>query len=80
MKLVPYDVNKVTDYHKKSKLLDILDEFRDSDYDCVKIENYDHVSAYSCAASFVKSIKRYHYDNIQAVARKGEVFLIKIKQ
>lgn len=79
MTLVPYDANKIGCYHKKTKLLKILDEFRDSDYDCVKVENYDHKDAYSCTASLSCSIKRYHYDNIRAVTCRGEVFLVKVQ-
>ena len=79
MTLVPYDANKIGCYHKKTKLLKILDEFRDSDYDCVKVENYDHKDAYSRTASLSCSIKRYHYDGIRAVTHRGEVFLVKIQ-
>lgn len=78
MKLIPYDKSKLGSIsYARTKNYKILQEFIDSDYDCVKVENYSHKDAKGCNWCLSASIKRYHLDGIKCVLRNGEVFLIK---
>ena len=80
MNLVAYDKKKLDNLYgyKRTKWLKIIDEFVESDMDCVKLENFSHKTSTSCTAALKVAIKRYHKAGIQAIERNGEVFLIKI--
>lgn len=79
MKLIPYKKENLTNvkYYKKSDILVLLEEFAESDLDCVKVEGWTHKNASSCMSSFRNAIARYKMANIRCVARDKEVFLIK---
>ena len=78
MKLVPYDIKKISGAVYRSDNRSIIEEFIHSPYDCVKIEEYTHKSAESCSASLNKSIRMFGYeDKVSVTRRKDEVFLIK---
>lgn len=78
MYITPYSKSKLqTSNYQKCKLQKILEVFRDSNMDCVKVEGWEHKDANTCAASFMNSIKRFNIKGIRAISRKGEVFLIK---
>ena len=79
MKLTPY--NKKDLYingYKRTKNIRIIDEFVNSEYDCVKVEGWSHGEAFHHAASLNMTIKRMNKSGIKAVSRKGEVFLVKL--
>lgn len=77
MKLVPYDVNELGSYYRKTKNLKLLNEFADSGLDCAKVEDFTQKDARSCASALSKAIKHFRFGNIQVVTRKGCVFLVK---
>lgn len=77
MKLVPYDASKVAKHTKVTDLFKTLEEFANSTYDCVKIEDYPHVSAEACYGAFHNAIKRYHMEGIRCFRRGKNVFLIR---
>ena len=74
MKLVA--ANK-KDISPRSKWMELLDEFAESDLDCVKVEGYTNKDANSCMASIYNTIKRNHKDKIKVITRDNEVFLVK---
>lgn len=79
MKIVPYDIKKISGVVYRSDNRSIIEEFIHSPYDCVKIEEYTHKSAESCRASLSKSVHNFGYeDRVSVMRRKDEVFLIKI--
>ena len=80
MKMVAYDKKELENVmsYKRTKWSEFLDEFAESDLDCVKIEEYEHTSVYSCAAALNKAIGRFHKDNMKAIVHNGELFLMKI--
>lgn len=81
MNLVPCDLRSIKNAVglKGTKNYDIIMEFVESDYDCVKVQGWTHTTPYSCAASFNASIERFHKGGIKAVTHDGEVYLVKIK-
>ena len=79
MKLVPYNVEKLRAGFKRTKNQTILEEFANSDYDCVEIKDFSHKNAKSCSSCLSLSVKRFGYQNIRVVQRGNQVFLIKVK-
>lgn len=77
MYIEKYNRNELGNSFKRCKNQEILEEFQNSEYDCVKVKAWNHNSAYACTTSLNMSIKRYKIMNIRAITRKGEVFLIK---
>lgn len=81
MKLTPYNISKLGEIrsYAKSNNLKMLEEFANSNYDCVKVEDYPHKTATGCYTSFCKSIKRFNMTGIKVCIRGGDVFLVKVK-
>lgn len=79
MRLVPADINKVrkTGY-KRTKNLELLLEFEESNLDCVEIVDYHHKSSSSCESSIANSIKNFGFDFIKVVVVDKRVYLIKL--
>lgn len=79
MKMVPYDPKNVPThmYYKTTKILGYLEEFRSSGLTCVKLEDYPYKNSKSCAAAFKNAAKRFDMNNIDAITRIGEVYLIR---
>ena len=78
MKMIPYEWEKVR-YYKKTKNLEILEEFVNSGLECAKIEGYPHKNAKSAQSCLYSSMKRFGIDGIAIVVRKGNLFLLKTK-
>lgn len=79
MKLVPYDKTKLGgSFYKRTNNLKILEEFVDSDYDCVEVREYNHSKPAHCSSSLANTIKRFKMNNLRAILRDGHVYLIKI--
>lgn len=76
MKLVSVDTipERKKGYTKWSA---ILDEFMNSDATIVRLEGWTNKDAYSCQSSIHKAINTYRLDGVQAMARNGEVYLVK---
>lgn len=77
MKLVPYDIDKVSRHIKRTKLLAVLEEFDRSGLDCVKVEDHDYGNAKSGVNAFNVAAKRFGMMHIHAIQRKGMIFLIR---
>ena len=77
MTLIPYDKKKLGIIYNKTKNLELLEEFLNSDYDCVRVNGYTHKTADCCAKCLRGSIKRFGLKGISVITRKNEVFLIK---
>lgn len=78
MTLIPYDKQKlnITGY-TATKNMKILEEFLNSEYDCVRVDGYTQKTAHSCGNALRQSIKRFGFNGIEVAVRKNEVFLIK---
>lgn len=79
MRLTPYKKEKMPNIggYKKTEIHSLLDEFAESDLDCVKIEGWTHKNASSCMSSFRSAINRYKMSGIRCAVRNKEVYLIK---
>ena len=78
MNLVAYDRKKLdVRSYVYGKNMELIEEFRDSDLDCVKVEGWTHKNAGICAGALNDSIKRCKAFTIRAISRNGEVYLIK---
>ena len=77
MKLTPIKEKLGINFYKKTKWLEIIDEFVNSEMKCAKLEEWDNKSSKSAATALNNSIKRFNKKGIKAIERKGEVFLVK---
>jgi len=79
MTLIPYNKNDIEGLggFKKTKNQKILEDFANSDMDCAEVKDFTQANAWICASSLNHSIKNFKLLNIQAISRKGRVFLIK---
>lgn len=77
MRLIPYDKNKLRGYYKRTTNQQILKEFADSGLSCTKLEGFTQANAYIRAAALRRSAIKFGMLNIQVIARKGEVYLIR---
>ena len=81
MRITAYDLEKVP-YVQKYKLgtnQSLIDEFAASGLKCAKVEGWTHKSAYHCQSSLQQAIVRGKRAKMyKAIARKGEVFLIRL--
>lgn len=81
MQLVQCDIRETIPIRIKDKTLScnhkILKDFMDSDVDCVRVDDYDHKNAHSCAESFRASIRRFYPGLIVIRQRRDKVYLIK---
>lgn len=81
MRLVPYDMNQfkkeVRPYTNNMKF---IEQFYDSDLTCVKVEDYTHKNAKTCANCLYTACKILRLEDRIKVRTFGEnVFLIKVK-
>ena len=76
MNFVPYEAN-VKMLYQKTRNQEILNAFANSEYECVRITNWDHKDASSCASSLKQTIKRLNMFHIEVFVRNGEVILLK---
>jgi hypothetical protein len=79
MKFIPADVTKLNlKGYAKTDNLALLEAFADSGHACVKIVNFHHSDAKSCAASLKNSINRFKFGSIKVIIRQNEVYLIDV--
>lgn len=80
MKLVPVDRTEIGISRRgfrRSKNLDILTTFVESDMDTARLDAFDYTNARAGSSSLKASIKRFGFNGINAVSRKGNLYLIK---
>ena len=79
MTIIPYDKSKIENFggYKVTKNQKIIEEFVNSNMDCAEVKEFNHKTAWSCANALNYSIKRFRLSGVQAISRKGRVFLIK---
>ncbi len=76
MKFKAYDVTKLTTYRNRDCNVDFIDEFVNANIKCVKVEDYPHKTAGSCATALRHASKRSHHKYIKVMVRGNDVFLI----
>lgn len=79
MRLIPYDRAKLSTksirgYGKNQQL---IEEFANSDLDCVRVEGWTHKDAKSAQWALQASAKKLRRDNIRCITSDGEIYLIK---
>lgn len=69
-------INSISGY-KKSKNMDLIEQFRDSNMDCAEIVDYTAKDGHGCASSINQTLRRTHCKTVKAIVRKGRPYLIK---
>lgn len=76
MRLVPVNHEEVKGY-KKTKLLELLEEFERMDATAVRVDGANYNKASTGATTIRAAAKRFGKLNIDAVSRNGNIYLLK---
>lgn len=79
MKIVPVDETTLGKCIRKERcnLDKLINEFRDSNYDCVEVKEYPHKTAQSCWNSIKVHLRRNKIYTVQPMLRGNRIFLVK---
>ena len=77
MILTPVDLNEIKKFYKRTKVQSILQEFQNSEYEAVRLDDHGYKNASTDAATFAKSISRFKMLGIKVITRNQNVYLIK---
>lgn len=78
MYFVKTDLKKKDGFYKRTKVLAILEDFKDSDIEVAKLTDWNYASAKTGANTFNQSIKHYKIAGVRAFARNNEIYLVRI--
>lgn len=81
MKMVPYDREKLMfpRHYRRTKNLQILEDFMNGNADCVQLVDHGHTNAKNCQSCLYNSIVRFGITGVKVVIREGNVFLVKVE-
>lgn len=77
MNLRPCKIEEIGCWYSKTKNQKLFEEFVNSDFDCVEVENYNHKNAKSAQTCLHNSAKHFGFTNIHVVVRGEKVYLVK---
>lgn len=83
MEMVPCKLSEIKREHLKDTIITskeyyaLLDDFLDSDYQCVKVTGWEHVRAVYCQQIISRIIRKRRMIGVKCALRDNEVFLIK---
>ena len=76
MRLIPTEYKDVM--YKKTRLLDLIEEFEAMEADCVCLEDNGYTSATAAVSSLNSAAKRYGRTHIKAFSRSNKVYLVNL--
>ena len=76
MRLIPTEYKNVM--YKKTKLLDIIEEFEKMEAECVCLEDHGYTSVVAAVATLNSAAKRYGRSHIKAFSRGGKAYLVNL--
>lgn len=82
MKFTPVDKQVIDGLYRKENSTDLsmfIDNFRESEYECVEVTDFTHKSAKSCYQSLHSHLRRHRIGTVKCMLRDNRVFLIKVK-
>lgn len=77
MKLVPCERVETRYHGNRSDILETIMDFKESEHECAKLEDFPHKNAKICATTFRHAIKYYKICGIKVTYRGDEVYFIK---
>lgn len=75
MYFVEADPNEIKKGFKRTKLLAMIEEFKNSELPLARLEDWDYVSARTCASAINAAAKRFKIGGVHAFTRKGNIYL-----
>ena len=77
MKFIPVSETEIIkSYSERTDVFETLNAFQESGLKCVKITEYTHKNANSCATALRVGIKRFNRYHIKVMVRKDNVYLV----
>lgn len=77
MYFVEADISKAKMSYKRTKLLYILESFKNSGLECAKIEDHDYATTRSGCGYFRAAIKRFGVNGVGVRDINDEIYLIR---
>lgn len=72
MKLTKCDINEAKKFYKRTKIYNLLCEFRDSDMTCARVDETNYSSAGVGAQTIRKSAQRFKFYDILVISHNGK--------
>ena len=76
MRMVPCDKNEFK-VRKNSDNFKLLMDFKESDFDCVRLDDHNWANAKCAQCSLLATRKHYGITGIEVITRKGNIYLLK---
>ena len=77
MYFVVADISEAKMRYKRTKVLDILERFKASGFECSRIVDHNYANAKSGVDAFRVAIKRFGINGVDACTRNDEIYLIR---
>lgn len=78
MYFVEADISEAKMRYKRTKVLDILERFKESGFECSRIVDNNYTNAKSGANAFRKAIRRFGINGVEACTRDDEIYLVRV--
>ena len=78
MYLVMADVSEAKMRYKRTKVLEILEQFKKSGFECARVVDHNYSEARSGVTTFRKAIQRFGINGVEACCRNNEIYLVRV--
>lgn len=78
MYLVMADVSEAKMRYKRTKVLEILEQFKESGFECARVVDHNYAEAKSGVNAFRKAIHRFGINGVEVCIRNGEIYLVRV--
>lgn len=78
MYFVEADISEAKMRYKRTKVLDILERFKESGFECSRIVDHNYTNAKSGVNAFRKAIRRFGINGVEVCIRDNEIYLVRV--
>lgn len=78
MYLVMADISEAKMRYKRTKVLEILEQFKESGFECSRVVDHNYTRARSGASAFNKAIQRFGINGVEVCVRNDEIYLVRV--
>ena len=72
------DISEAKMRYKRTKVLDILEQFKESGFECSRIVDHNYKDARSGANAFNRAIQRFGINGVRVCIRDNEIYLVRV--
>lgn len=78
MHFVKTNLKRKDSFYKRTKVLAVIEDFKNSDIEVAKLVDWKYASAKTGANTLNQSIKHYKIAGVRAFQKNGEIYLVRI--